>query len=79
MVLFFINDSYQKFKNLPQSSVAVMSTSSVIISLFKTAWGSYSPIVGPSMDNNMVRLLEAILTILYCISLGANALYRCDH
>ena len=79
MALFFIRDCSWKFKNLPQFSIAIMLTSSDIISLLKTAWGSYSPIVGPSMDNNMVRLLEAILTILYSISLGADALCRCDH
>ena len=50
-----------------------MSTSSDIISLYKTAWESYSPIVGPSMDDNIVRLLEATLDILYSIYLGANA------
>ena len=50
-----------------------MLTSLDIISLFKTAWESYSPIVGPPTDDNMVRLREAILTILYSISLGADA------
>ena len=49
-----------------------MSTSSGIIFLFKTAWESYSPIVGPPTDNNMVCVCESILTILYSISLGAN-------
>ena len=49
-----------------------MPTSSDIISLFKTAWESYSPIVGPPTDDNMVCLREAILTILYSISLGAD-------
>ena len=52
-----------------------MSTSSDIISLFKTAWGRYSPIVGPPTDDNMVHLHKAILTILYSISLGADAGY----
>ena len=50
-----------------------MSTSLDIISLFKTAWESYPPIVGPPTDDVMVCLYEAILTILYSISLGANA------
>ena len=50
-----------------------MSTSSDIISLFKTVWESYSPMVGPPTDDNMVHLHEAILPILYSISLGANA------
>ena len=50
-----------------------MSTSSDIISLFKTAWERYAPIVGPPTDNDMVRLREAILTNLYSISLGADA------
>ena len=49
-----------------------MSTSLDIISLLKTAWESYSPIVGPSTDDNMVRLSEAIFTILYSIFLGAD-------
>ena len=49
-----------------------MSTSSDIISLFNTNQESYSPIVSPPTDNDMVRLCEAILTILFCISLGAN-------
>ena len=50
-----------------------MSTSSYIISLFKTVWERYSPIVGPPTDDDMVRLCEAILTILHSISLGADA------
>ena len=50
-----------------------MSTSSDIISLFKTEWESYSPIAGPPTDDNMVHLCEAIITILYSIYLGANA------
>ena len=49
-----------------------MLTSSDIISLFNTAQESYAPIVGPTTDGDMVRLGEAILTILYSISLGAN-------
>ena len=73
MALFFIRDCSWKFKILPQFSIAIMLTSSDIISLLKTAWGSYSPIVGPPTDDNTVRLLEAILTILYSIYLGANA------
>ena len=52
-----------------------MSTSSEIISLFKTACESYSPIVGPPTDDDMVRLCKAILTILYSISLGADAVF----
>ena len=50
-----------------------MSTSSGIISLFKTALESYSPIIGQPTDDVMVRLREAILTILYYIYLGADA------
>ena len=50
-----------------------MSTSSDIISLFNTAWESYATIVGPPTDNNMVRLREDIITIVYSISLGADA------
>ena len=50
-----------------------MSTSYEIISLFNTAWERYSPIIGPTTDDDMVRLCEAILTILYSISLGADA------
>ena len=50
-----------------------MLTSSEIISLFNTAQKTYAPIVGPPTDNNMVQLCENILTILYSISLGANA------
>ena len=50
-----------------------MSTSSDIISLFNTAQESYSPIIGPPTDDYMVRLCEAILTILYSISFGADA------
>ena len=50
-----------------------MSTSSDINSLFNKARESYAPIVGPPTYDNMVRLQEAILTILYSISLGANA------
>ena len=50
-----------------------MSTSSDIISLLNTAWERYTPIVGPLIDDNIVRLCEAILTILYSISLGAYA------
>ena len=50
-----------------------MSTSSDIISLFNTAWKIYAPIVGPPTDDNMVRLRESILIILYSISLGADA------
>ena len=44
-----------------------------IISLSKTAWENYSPIVDPPTDDDMVGLREAILTILYSIFLGANA------
>ena len=50
-----------------------MLTSSEIISLFNTAQESYAPIVGPPTDDDMVRLREAILTILYSLSLGADA------
>ena len=50
-----------------------MSTSSDIISLFNTAWESYATIFGPPTDNNMVRLREDIITIVYSISLGADA------
>ena len=50
-----------------------MSTYSDIISLFNTARDSYASIVGTLTDDDMVRLREAILTILYSISLGANA------
>ena len=50
-----------------------MSTSSDIIFPFKTAWESYSPIISPPTDDDMVRLLEAIPTIFYSISLDANA------
>ena len=50
-----------------------MLISSDIISLFKTVWESYSPIVGPPMENDMVRLRKSILTILYSISIGADA------
>ena len=50
-----------------------MSTSSNIMSVFKIVWESYPLIVGPPTDNNMVRLREAILTILYSISLVADA------
>ena len=50
-----------------------MSTSSDIISLFKTAWESYFPIIGPPTDDDMVRLRESILTILYSIFLVASA------
>ena len=52
-----------------------MLTSSDIISLFNTARESYAPIVGPQIDDNMVRLCQAILTILYYISLVFNADY----
>ena len=48
-------------------------TSFDIVSLFKTAWERYSPIVNPPTDNDTVHLCEAILTILYSISLGADA------
>ena len=54
-------------------SAVVMSNYLDIISLFNTAQESYAPIVGPPTDNDMVRLCEAILTILYSISLDANA------
>ena len=50
-----------------------MLTSSEIISLFNTTQEIYTPIVGPPTDDDMVRLREAILTILYSISLGADA------
>ena len=50
-----------------------MSTSSDTIYLFNIDQESYSPIVGPLTDGDMVRLREAILTILYSISLGADA------
>ena len=50
-----------------------MLNSSKSISLFNTDQESYAPIVGPRTDNSMVRLHEAIFTILYSISLGANA------
>ena len=50
-----------------------MSTSLDIISLFNTDQESYAPIVGPPTDNDMVRICKAIITILYYISLGANA------
>ena len=53
--------------------MAFISTSSDIISLFNTDQESYSPIVGPSTNSNMVCLREAVLTILYSISLGANS------
>ena len=49
-----------------------MSTSSDIISLFNTDWESCAPIVSPPTNDNMVRLCEAILTILYSISLGTD-------
>ena len=49
-----------------------MSTSSEIISLFNTARESYASIVGPPTYDNMVRLREAILAIIYSISLGAD-------
>ena len=52
-----------------------MSTSSDIIFRFNTARERYAPIVGPPTDDDMVRLFEAILTILYSISLGANSGY----
>ena len=45
----------------------------VIIYLFNTAWESYAPIIGPPTDDDMVRLREAIITILYSIYLGASA------
>ena len=50
-----------------------MSTSSDIIYLFNTAQENYTPIVGPTTDDNTVRLREAILAILYSISLGDDA------
>ena len=50
-----------------------MSTSLDIIPFFKTAWESYPPIVGSPTDDDMVRLREAILTIMNSISLGADA------
>ena len=50
-----------------------MSTSSDIISLFKTVWERYYPIVFPPTDDDMVCLRKAILIILYSIYLGANA------
>ena len=50
-----------------------MSTSSYIISLFNTVRESYAPIAVPPTGDDMVRLRKAILTILYSISLGANA------
>ena len=50
-----------------------MSNSSDIISLFNTAQESYAPIFVPPTDYKMVRLREAILIILYSISLGADA------
>ena len=50
-----------------------MLTSLYIISMFNTAQESYVPIVGPPTNNDIVHLREAILTILYSISLGANA------
>ena len=49
-----------------------MSAFSGIISLFNTDQESYAPIIGPPTDENMVRLREAILTILYSISLGTD-------
>ena len=49
-----------------------MSTSSDIISLFNTAWESYTPIVGPPTDNDTDHLCKSILTILYFVSLGAD-------
>ena len=50
-----------------------MLTFSDIISRFNAAWERYSPIVVPPTDNDMFRLRKAILTILYSISLGADA------
>ena len=50
-----------------------MATSSVIISLFNKARESYTPISGPTTDENMVNFREAILTILYSIYRGADA------
>ena len=50
-----------------------MLTSLDIISLFNTAWESCAPIFGPPTDDDIVRLRDAILAILYSISLGANS------
>ena len=50
----------------------IMLTSSDIISLFNTSQESYAAIVGPLTDYNIVRLCEAIRTIFYSISLGAD-------
>ena len=50
-----------------------MSNSSDITSIFNTARESYTPIVGTPTDNNMARLREVILTILYSISLCSDA------
>ena len=50
-----------------------MATSSDIISLFNKARESYTPISGPTTDENMVNFREAILTILYSIYRGADA------
>ena len=50
-----------------------MLTSLDIISLFKTARGSYSLIVCLPTDDDMFCLREAILAIIYSISLGADA------
>ena len=59
-------------KPYPPVSAAVISTSSNIISLFNTNQEMYAPIIGPPTDNDMVCLCEAILTMLYSISLGSN-------
>ena len=50
-----------------------MSTSSDIISLFNTSQESYSPIVVPPIDDDIVLLCKAILTTLYSIYLWSDA------
>ena len=41
--------------------------------MFSTAQESYVPIISPPIDDDIVRLREAILVIFYSISLGADA------
>ena len=51
----------------------IMLTSSDIISLFNTSQESYSPIVVPPIDDDIVLLCKAILTTLYSIYLWSDA------
>ena len=60
-------------KPSPLISAAIMLTSSDIIYLLNIARESYTFIIGTPSDNDVVRLPEAILTIIYSIYLGADA------